>query len=335
MRTKRYEQELRFYYLSEFYNINEGSLSLSWPSTRFPYYPANLTATHHKLTNITNPSSIAAVRHSSLGTRVYYLDSPQGYWDGEKGYKTANVTEISWRTDDTVWDTQQEINVLSGVAHDSGAALAAVVVESAMGSANDEIHVYYAGPSLNLESLSYLNGSWQEGSYLSSSVATQLKLSITAQTPKTYQSAAKDPFPLSTHEIALSISSLNPTTLSLFYLSSHQVQTGVSITTTPISATNILNAPVVSTSAPSPILPDGIQYPGLVAATSWSIQGNTSSVIAEIEAQGDEKVYMWQSMYYVQRYNGGGYTAVVPGSLVVNATRSMLSGNWSFEELVY
>jgi hypothetical protein len=96
---------------------------------------------------------------------LYFLDSPQGYWDRDKGYKTANLTEISWRTDDTVWDTQQEINVLGGIAHDSGAALAAVAVESAMGSAGDEIHVYYTNPELILESLSYLNGSWRERAY--------------------------------------------------------------------------------------------------------------------------------------------------------------------------
>jgi hypothetical protein len=132
----------------------------------------------------------------------------------------------------------------------------------------------------------------------------------------------------------LGISSLNPTTLSLYYLPSHQVQTDVSITTTPLSATNILYAPIVSILAPSPALPDGIQYPGLVAATSWSTDGITPPLIAEIEGQGDEKVYMWQNVYYVQRYNDGGHTAGIPGSLIVNATKSVLSGNWTFDQIV-
>lgn len=306
--------ELRFYYISGFYNLNEGSLSFPLSSSRFPYYPVNLTANHHTLTNLTNPSSIAAVRHNTLGTRVFYLDSPETYWDVVEGYKPANVTEISWRTDDTVWDTQQEINILGGIAHDSGAALAAVAVETSTGSASDEIHVYYANSELDLESISYLNNSWQQ--------------------PQTPSRGDNQSFPLSTHEIALSLSCLNPTNLSLWYIDSHKPQTGVSIITTPLNATNTISAPAISSFAPSIELPVGIQYPGLIAATSWPLDNNTLPQAEVDGAQNSQKIQMWQSLYYVQRYSDDGRDVVV-GTIIANATTSVLtSGNFTVNQII-
>jgi hypothetical protein len=61
----------------------------------------------------------------------------------------------------------QEINILAGVAHDSGAALTAVGVDATMGSVEDEIHVLYMNPESYVECLVWRNGTWGEREFFS------------------------------------------------------------------------------------------------------------------------------------------------------------------------
>jgi len=159
------------YYLSNLFSIIEVEVSL--PLSASPPYYTNSTARYPnstlpisfqtKLANITNPSSISAIYTPTLGIRLYYLDSSLGFWDPPiKTYKPAAVKELSW-THDSGWTNLDNPHVLNATAHDSGAALAAAVVEPDFDHVQQEIHVLYSNTDLNVEMVSWTNGSWGSG----------------------------------------------------------------------------------------------------------------------------------------------------------------------------
>jgi len=146
------------YYLSNLFSIIEVEVSL--PLSASPPYYTNSTAAiqiapsqsaskqtrqYHK------PSSISAIYTPTLGIRLYYLDSSLGFWDPPiKTYKPAAVKELSW-THDSGWTNLDNPHVLNATAHDSGAALAAAVVEPDFDHVQQEIHVLYSNTDLNVE----------------------------------------------------------------------------------------------------------------------------------------------------------------------------------------